>query len=66
MQHQRQVEPIPIPAPALNPGETVIAYTPHIYQGNSPVPLPPCGEPLPWEKRNLEEQRRQKEYAEKV
>jgi len=62
---QRQVEPIPIPAPALTPEEAVLPYTPHVYQGNPPAALPPSAEPLPWQKRQLEDQRRQKEYEEK-
>jgi hypothetical protein len=37
----RTMEPIPVPAPTLKPNETVVPYTPMVYQGPAPGALPP-------------------------
>lgn len=36
------IEPIPVPHPLLNTGEELVQYTPFVFKGNAPEPLPPC------------------------
>jgi len=62
----RAIEPIPIPAPVLSPNERVVAYTPRLFSGPAPPPLPPCEEPLPWEKRKMAQERQLRDLEQKV
>lgn len=36
----QNIRPIPIPQPCLNEGEEMVAYTPYVYKGSAPDPLP--------------------------
>lgn len=42
MSEAPKIEPIPVPYPILNEGEELVLYTPFVYKGVAPDPLPPC------------------------